>query len=370
VLCVETSQAGEGVQFKHVRRIYLVDVPQRHSELVQRASRCVRLGGHEGLPDEERKIAVELHLAQLPKFLRQGPSSLIYRELLNAKEVHSTPGAALEAATEECMKEIRRRGVKTLLDLQRELQADDGEKLIELLTETALEQLGDTSAAPARPLAMALWRLRKGGDDLAFLEKALLKEVKTADDHLLEWLIDKSRELLPALEAMRLAAVDRQLLAPLGDPPRAPPAMPAEKAALAEAMAAGPPGSPAEAADAEDASPGAQAADAEDASPNAEVTAIAGAAAETTEAAKPAATEVNGVMRRSENDVEDTEIGDVKDDNMRDEDAEMLENGEEEGMAEQLEEELEEEELEEEQDGAIEGEELEAEMALEAEEVA
>jgi len=75
-------------------------------------------------------------------------------------------------------------------------------------------------------------------------------------------------------------------------------------------------------------------------------------------------------MRRSENDVEDTEIGDVKDDNMRDEDAEMLENGEEEGMAEQLEEELEEEELEEEQDGAIEGEELEAEMALEAEEVA
>ncbi|CAE7574368.1 Dcun1d2, partial [Symbiodinium sp. CCMP2456] len=47
VLVAETSQAGEGIQFKHVRRLHLVEVPARHSDLVQRASRCVRMGGHE-----------------------------------------------------------------------------------------------------------------------------------------------------------------------------------------------------------------------------------------------------------------------------------------------------------------------------------
>merc|ERR1719476_816009 len=69
VMLAETSQAGEGVQFKHVRRIYLVDVPVRHSDLVQRCSRCVRLGGHKDLPPEERTLAVEWHAAQIPKFL-------------------------------------------------------------------------------------------------------------------------------------------------------------------------------------------------------------------------------------------------------------------------------------------------------------
>merc|ERR1712137_582957 len=181
VLLAETSQAGEGVQFRHVRHVHLIDVPTRHSDLVQRTSRCVRLGGHSDLPEEERTISVQLHVAQLPKFLKQGPGSFIYREL----------------------------------------QADA--KLIELLTETALEQLGDTSTSPARPFAMALWRLHAGGDDLALLERALLREVKTADERILDGLMDKSAELLPPLEAMRLAAVDCKLLASLGPPPHAPP---------------------------------------------------------------------------------------------------------------------------------------------------
>eukprot|EP00930_Biecheleria_cincta_P082500 TRINITY_DN72220_c0_g1_i1.p1 TRINITY_DN72220_c0_g1~~TRINITY_DN72220_c0_g1_i1.p1 ORF type:complete len:1530 (-),score=379.41 TRINITY_DN72220_c0_g1_i1:273-4862(-) len=225
VMVVESSQAGEGVQFKHVRRLYLVDVPLRHSDVVQRASRCVRMGGHQELPVEERQLAVEMHLVQFPKFLRQGPPSLIYRELLNAKDVLAIPGSAIEQATEACMEELKRRNVKTLMDLQRELQLDTGKKLIELLTETALEKLGETSAAPARPLGVALWRLKKGGDDVTALEKALLMraQVKTADDLLLDKLMDKSVEILGPLEAIRLKAVDRQLLAHLGDPPKAPP---------------------------------------------------------------------------------------------------------------------------------------------------
>lgn len=222
VMIAETSQAGEGVSFKHVRRIYLVDVPFRHSDLVQRTSRCVRMGGHADLPPEERTIAVEMHMAQLPKFLKSGTGSLIYRELLNAKEVHNTPGGSLEAATHACLEELQKRSVKTLEDLQKQVQGEGGEKVIDLLTEIALENIGDTSHLPARPLAMALWRLRRGGDDLVALEKALVKGA-TADDTLLDWLMDKSTELLGPLEAMRFGAVDRTVLAKLGDPPRAPP---------------------------------------------------------------------------------------------------------------------------------------------------
>ena len=225
VMVAETSQAGEGIQFRHVRRLHLVEVPARHSELVQRASRCVRMGGHEGLPMQERELAIEVHLTQLPSFLRKGPGSFIYRELLNAKEVMSTPGSRLEEATAACMKELKKRDVKTLLDFREALQADDGADLMNLMTETVLEILGNTNSAPARPLAVSMWQLRKRDDDLVLLEKNLLKQatVKTADHLLLERLMDKSVELLGPLEAMRLGAIDRDLLAPLGDPPKAPP---------------------------------------------------------------------------------------------------------------------------------------------------
>eukprot|EP00439_Symbiodinium_sp_Y106_P078018 s963_g16.t2 len=142
VLVAETSQAGEGIQFKHVRRLHLVEVPARHSDLVQRASRCVRMGGHEGLPPEERELAIEVHLVQLPSFLKKGPSSFIYRELLNAREVMSIPGAKLEAATSACARQLKKHSVKTLADFRRVLQGDEGKKLIELLTEALIEGTG------------------------------------------------------------------------------------------------------------------------------------------------------------------------------------------------------------------------------------
>jgi len=225
VLVAETSQAGEGIQFKHVRRLHLVEVPARHSDLVQRASRCVRMGGHEGLPPEERELAIEVHLVQLPSFLKKGPSSFIYRELLNAREVMSIPGAKLEAATSACARQLKKHSVKTLADFRRVLQGDEGKKLIELLTETVLEIVGRTNSAPARPLAVSMWQLRKRDDDLVSLERNLLKKatVKAADALLLDRLLDKSVELLEPLQAMRLTAVDRSLLAALGDPPKAPP---------------------------------------------------------------------------------------------------------------------------------------------------
>ena len=81
-------------------------------------------------------------------------------------QVMSIPGARLEQATLACVKELKKRQVKTLLDFRTVLQADGGEKLIELLTETALEVMGNTNSAPARPLAVSMWQLRKRDDDL------------------------------------------------------------------------------------------------------------------------------------------------------------------------------------------------------------
>merc|ERR1712136_519192 len=145
--------------------------------------------------EAERTLAVEIHAVQLPKFLRQGPGSLLYRELLNAKEVVATPGECLENATMACLEELKRHEVKTVADLQRAVQGVKGVEFIELITETALEHLGVTSKSPARPLAMALWRLKRGGDDLEHLESALLNDLMTADEKNLQLLADKSAEL-------------------------------------------------------------------------------------------------------------------------------------------------------------------------------
>ena len=52
------------------------------------------------------------------------------------------------------------------------------------------------------------------------------KQAQTADEILLDWLADKSVEVVAPLEAMRMGAVDRELLKVFGEPPRAPPPRP------------------------------------------------------------------------------------------------------------------------------------------------
>jgi len=210
VLVVDTSQDAISI-FTHVRKLYFADVPARLNDFVQRVQRCLRFRGHCELPEQKRTFGVEVHVAQLPKFMKQGPGALVYRELMHAKDTATTPGRLLEAATSAICEEFKQRKVKTLADLQRDLQAEDGEKLIELIVETALEHLCETNKAPAKPLAMALQRLRKGGDDLDRLEQALTTAL-TADELLLAALVTKSAEVDPIMESIRGAASDRPLL--------------------------------------------------------------------------------------------------------------------------------------------------------------
>jgi len=68
------------------------------------------------------------------------------------------------------------------LDLQAQLQAEGGGKLIDLLVETALEKFESTTDGPARPLRASLVRLQHGGDNVEELERGLTTYLKTADE--------------------------------------------------------------------------------------------------------------------------------------------------------------------------------------------
>jgi len=166
------------------------------------------LGSHAELPEEERSTVVELHVVQLPKLLRNGLGALIYRQLLCHHQADKIPGALVESAAESCFKLLKRRAVKSLVDLQAQLQAEGGEKLIDLLVETCLEKFGVTTASPARPLRASLVRLLHGGDNVEELESGLTTCLKTSDEVLLERLVQQRTRTAAFLSTLRAHAVD------------------------------------------------------------------------------------------------------------------------------------------------------------------
>ena len=76
--------------------------------------------------------------------------------------------------------------------------------------EKALGKLKTFRPNSVLPLSLALVRLRGGdrGDDFERLDKMSKKQAQTADEILLDWLADKSVEVVAPLEAMRMGAVD------------------------------------------------------------------------------------------------------------------------------------------------------------------
>jgi len=95
-----------------------------------------------------------------------------------------------------------------LVDLQAQLQAEGGGKLIDLLVETSLEKFGATTVGPARPLRASLVRLQHGGDDVEELESGLTTCLKTTDEVLLEGLIQQRTRSAAFLSTLRAHAVD------------------------------------------------------------------------------------------------------------------------------------------------------------------
>ena len=68
VLLADADQGGESIEFKCVRHHLLVDVPETHSDFVQRASRSVRTDSHADVPLAERQVRFHMQRAVLPEF--------------------------------------------------------------------------------------------------------------------------------------------------------------------------------------------------------------------------------------------------------------------------------------------------------------
>ena len=68
VLLADADQGGESIEFKCVRHHLLVDVPEMHSDFVQRASRSVRTDSHADVPLAERQVRFHMQRAVLPEF--------------------------------------------------------------------------------------------------------------------------------------------------------------------------------------------------------------------------------------------------------------------------------------------------------------
>eukprot|EP00927_Polykrikos_kofoidii_P019434 TRINITY_DN19085_c0_g1_i1.p1 TRINITY_DN19085_c0_g1~~TRINITY_DN19085_c0_g1_i1.p1 ORF type:complete len:1385 (+),score=298.90 TRINITY_DN19085_c0_g1_i1:28-4155(+) len=239
VLIIDPSQVFQGSGFRHVRRVHVMGFPPRHGDLLRWIAPCFRFGCHSDLPEEERTMALEMHVVQMPKLLQQGCTALIYRQLILSASVLTmslmSSGTDMENATEACFKLLKKRNVRSLADLQREVQAEDGQQFIDLITETALEKLGSGTQQPTRSLGLALRRLRQGLDNADLLERALVAAAKTAEETLLARAREAFAEVQGNLQELRGAAVDRRLLAGLGELPAVSPSTAASAQATAKA---------------------------------------------------------------------------------------------------------------------------------------
>eukprot|EP00928_Gymnodinium_smaydae_P023422 TRINITY_DN1933_c1_g1_i5.p1 TRINITY_DN1933_c1_g1~~TRINITY_DN1933_c1_g1_i5.p1 ORF type:complete len:465 (+),score=146.63 TRINITY_DN1933_c1_g1_i5:49-1443(+) len=223
----------ENVRFVGVRSLRMVDVPLKRSELQRNVASCTGLHAHVDLPQEEKTLQIDIQVAQLPKLLRKAPGGFIYRCLLQAKaSANVVPGAALEAATELCVRAASQRSggsVEKLAELQAALRKglDDGkddnggEDLVDLIAETALEQLGvGLSGAPAKPLREALKSLREASEEEVKAQSQALRAWKeTSDERLAERLSALDSTIRQQLTDLRANAVDGTFLAALASAP-------------------------------------------------------------------------------------------------------------------------------------------------------
>merc|ERR1719464_1962453 len=86
-MVADAFTCSEGVSFFGVRRVFLVDVPQSLSGLVQAVGRAIRMYSHAGLPLEDHTVTTYLYVATLPRWM-QSPLGVW---ALRAQKRHSDP---------------------------------------------------------------------------------------------------------------------------------------------------------------------------------------------------------------------------------------------------------------------------------------
>ena len=85
-LVLNADAFSEGVNFKDVRHVVLLDVTPKWATVLQRVGRAVRQCSHVRLPPAKRHVRTVLMVATLPAYVRRGRKLLDLRSVLTADE--------------------------------------------------------------------------------------------------------------------------------------------------------------------------------------------------------------------------------------------------------------------------------------------
>ncbi|MAE21536.1 MAG: hypothetical protein CMK92_03810 [Pseudomonas sp.] len=90
VMLVDSKFYSEGVSFKAVRRIVLVDVPRDWAAYKQLIGRALRFCGHRALPKDEWNVTIELYMAEHPNGQKTADMEF-YESLHKQRDVFVAP---------------------------------------------------------------------------------------------------------------------------------------------------------------------------------------------------------------------------------------------------------------------------------------
>jgi hypothetical protein len=236
VLVADAVQCSEGISFLAVRRAFLTDVPQLHSQFVQMCGRSIRMFGHRGLPKEEQQVVTQLYIASLPKWMSSPLSCWAFRA-----QKRSKTGKVAESDARILLQRLQTKGIGNLEQLKEKLarlngRQDVSSSSMRLDPERVrgfLASIGhmdcpsdsdeaDPCSEKARTKAFphksgALMRAANHLNEAVSIDDATLALAPTtADEDALQDLVRQSQDLAGTLVKMRTWAVDKNVLECLG----------------------------------------------------------------------------------------------------------------------------------------------------------
>jgi hypothetical protein len=186
-LVADADAGSESIEFKCVRHHILVDIPERHSDYIQRCGRSVRAHSHADVPEAERQVKFKFFRGVLPEFACSkigafllwalcgywgGPKKVVYNS-------EPDPSSIVEAA-EALHDAFRMNGLGSLDSVRRSciahriVEDEDLEPKLQKRVLSALEAIKIPSAwAAANELPLDtidqrhLFNLRRAADRLA-----------------------------------------------------------------------------------------------------------------------------------------------------------------------------------------------------------
>jgi hypothetical protein len=114
VLVADSTQCSEGVSFFAVRRVFLADVPDSPSQLVQQCGRAIRMYGHHGLPEEEQSVTTTMFVAGVPHWMRSPLGAWCFRAQRHC-------GGEMAYHAQNLLKTLRSAGITDLDSLKQKL---------------------------------------------------------------------------------------------------------------------------------------------------------------------------------------------------------------------------------------------------------